>query len=80
MKKNRDQLEEILRNYDPQRSLQHEQIDESTYCCNLSQKKMACVCKKVIYELRPYTFEILTSSQIFFEIIVYSELPLFWLN
>lgn len=74
-------LLEIVKNYAPaKKPRSFQSSNNSKYCCSLAQQNMVCVCEKVIYEIRPYTFEFLTSSHAFFELIAYSNIPLWQLD
>ena len=42
-------------------------------CCNMGKQGKLCTCQYDIYQIRPYTFEILRAIQPFFEIIALSN-------
>lgn len=73
---NKLQLQEIMKNYNPQSP------DQSTgkgkhkvgNCCPLGQQGKLCLCNYSLYQVRPYTYEILRAIQPFFEIVAVSNM------
>ena len=45
------------------------------YCCKLNKFDRNCACDRIIYQVRPYTYEILRAIQPFFEMVATSNLP-----
>ena len=43
-------------------------------CCSIGRKGELCLCNNMLYKIRPYTFELMSSIQPFFEVIATSQL------
>jgi hypothetical protein len=80
IKENQEQLEDLVINYSELKS-DGEQIimadlpKDQPFCCLLKKQDKLCDCDLEIYQIRPYTFEILRAIQPFFEMIAMSYLP-----
>jgi hypothetical protein len=62
-------------------ALEHIQVEEEKQpekqmrtCCSIGKLGKLCLCDKILYKIRPYTFEIIRAIQPFFEIIAISDL------
>ena len=44
-------------------------------CCENKQQGKMCICNLELYQIRPFTFELLRSIQPFFELIAFSKMP-----
>jgi hypothetical protein len=82
--KNKDKLQMIINNYDQgnfskSQSSSNNMVllseHDNKNCCKVSQMGLVCVCDLTIYQVRPYTYEMLRAIQPFFEIVVTSFLP-----
>ena len=77
LKQNKSQIQQLINNYDNTQTqiIQEEEIGIPTDCCNLGKKGRFCICNKSLYQIRPYTFEILRAIQPFFEVVGMSHIP-----